>query len=146
LFRKHNIDEISTIVDDCMKLLIIEKELCKNSVTMSLTFNALIKEIISPEAQILLNSLAIVGIYNIPIPSFITNEIEKLIISDSLLSESCFKELKDLSIIRNYPYPVYMKIHMMISALNYIIFPNLFAIPCGSKMMRQNVCSTHSCY
>jgi len=105
LFRKHNIDEISTIVDDCMKLLIIEKELCKNSTIMSLTCNALIKAIVSPEAQMLLNSLTVVGIYNIPIPSFIINEIEKLIISDSLLSESCFKELKDLSIIRNYPYP-----------------------------------------
>ena len=105
-FTKMHIDEISTKVEHCIKSLTIEKELCKNLTTTLLTCNSLIKSFVSLEAQMLLNSLSTVGVYGIPIPCFIIKEVEKLIICNSMTSESrCFNELENFSIIRKYPYP-----------------------------------------
>ena len=107
LLTKHNTDKVSTIVDHCIELVTIEKELCKSSPNMLLTCNSLIKSIVSPETQLLLSSLSVLGIHGIIIPDFIITEVENLIIQpDSLASKSCcFKELKDFSIIHKYPYP-----------------------------------------
>ena len=106
ILTKCNINEVITKINNCVNLLTIEKELYKTSPAMLLTCNALIKSIISPEAQMLLNSLITVGIHGIPIPSFMIKEVEKLILSDSLASQcSCFKELEDFLIIRKYPHP-----------------------------------------
>ena len=68
---------------------------------MLLTCNALIKSFIGPEAQMLLNSLSIVGMYGIPIPCFIIKEVEKLICNSM---SCCFDELQNFSIVRKYPY------------------------------------------
>ena len=54
----------------------------------------------------LLDSLSVVSIHGIPVPSFIIKEVEKMIPHDSLKSEcSCFKELENFAFVRQYPYP-----------------------------------------
>ena len=106
MLMNYNIDEVFTKINNCVNLRMVEKELYKSSPVMLLTCNALIKSIISPEAEMLLNSLITVGIYGIPIPSFVIKEVEKLILSDSSVSQSsCFKELENFSIIHKYPHP-----------------------------------------
>ena len=106
MLTKYNINEMTTKINNCVNLLTIQKELYKSPPAMLLTCSALIKSIVSPEAQMLLNSFIIVGIHGIPIPSFIIKEVEKLILSDSSASQSsCFKELEEFSIICKYPYP-----------------------------------------
>lgn len=106
MLKNYNLDEVSTKINNCVNVLTIEKELYKRLPAMLLTCNTLIKSTVSPEAQMLLNSLITVGIYGIPVPSFIIKQVEKLILSDSSVSHSsCFKELEDFSIIRKYPYP-----------------------------------------
>ena len=102
----YSIDEVVKKVDLCIKSLFIEREICKSTPTMLFTCNALIKLTISSEAQMLLDSLSVVGIHGIPVPSFIIKEVEKMIPHDSLKSEcSCFKELENFSYVRQYPYP-----------------------------------------
>ena len=105
MLTNYNIDEVSTKINNCVNSRVVEKKLHKSSPVMLVTCSTLIKSIITPEAEMLLNSLITVGIHGIPIPSFIIKEVEKLILSDSSASQSsCFKELEDLSIIRKYPY------------------------------------------
>ena len=106
ILANNSIDEVVTKVHLSIKSLIIEREICKGIPTMLLTCNTLIKLTISSEAQMLLDSLSVVGIHGIPVPSFIIKEIEKMIPRDSLKSEcSCFKELENFSFVRHYPYP-----------------------------------------
>ena len=106
LFTKMHIDEIAAKLDCCIKSLTIEKERCNNSATnVLLTCDALIKSFVNPEAQMLLNSLSIVGMYGIPIPCFIIKEVEKLICSSMTSERCCFNELEKFSIIRKYPNP-----------------------------------------
>ena len=51
---------------------VVEKERYNSSTNNVLvTCNALIKSSVSPEGQMLLNSLSTVGMYGIPIPCFI---------------------------------------------------------------------------
>jgi len=104
-FKKYNIEELSIKVNECINSLIMEKERLKNSTTTLLTCKSLIQSFISPEAQILLNTLSIVATYDIPIPAFLISETEKLIISNLSKLTSSFKELEDFSIICKYPYP-----------------------------------------
>ena len=105
LFKKYSIEELSIKVNQCINLLMIEKEHCKNSSNMLLTCKKLIQSFVSPEAQMLLDTLSIVGSHNIPIPSFIIKEAEELMISNSSKLKSSFKELEDFLIICKYPYP-----------------------------------------
>lgn len=105
LLTNVDVNEVSTKVDQCMKLLTVEKELSNSSTIMLHTCNALIKSTVSQESQMLLNSLSIVGLHGIPIPYFIIMEIEKLIVLDPLTLESCFKELENSSLIYKYPQP-----------------------------------------
>ena len=109
LFTNMHIDEIATKLDHCIKSLTVEKERCNSSTNVLVTCNALIKSFVSPESQMLLNSLSIVGMYSIPIPYFIIEEVEKLICSSVTSERCCFNELENFSIICKYPNPCVYK-------------------------------------
>ena len=104
-FKKYSIEELSVKVNECINLLMMEKERHKSSPNTLLACKTLMQSFISPEAQMLLNTLSIVATHDIPIPSFLISETEKTIISNSSKLISSFKELEDFSIICKYPYP-----------------------------------------